>query len=129
MKLRSVGDVLKAAFSEAVPVEPNQVLATIVTKFARGGKGRDKTAWTRPMIWDYKRVKTDTNTGNWVRISSCSQVIRLFSVSECAVALNLPLNFVSCGSSESDQRGLLGQAFGPCSIAHLFKCLEGIFDE
>ena len=59
--------------------------------------------------------------------ATSSDVIRLFS--ECAVALNLPPNFVSCGASESDQRGLLGRAFGPCSIAHLLKCLEGIFDE
>ena len=129
VKLQSVVGVLKAAASEAVPVVPNQVLATVVTKNCRGGVGRDPTAWARPTIWDYDRVKKDSNTGNWVRLSASSDVIRLFSVSECAVALNLPPNFVSCGASETDQRGLLGRAFGPCSIAHLLKCLEGIFDE
>ena len=127
--MQSVVGVLKAAASEAVPVVPTQVLATVVTKNCRGGVGRDPTAWARPTIWDYDRVKKDSNTGNWVRLSASSDVIRLFSVSECAVALNLPPNFVSCGASETDQRGLLGRAFGPCSIAHLLKCLEGIFDE
>ena len=121
VKLQSVVGVLKAAASEAVPVVPTQVLATVVTKNCRGGVGRDPAAWARPTIWDYDRVKKDSNTGNWVRLSASSDVIRLFSVSECAVALNLPPNFVSCGASETDQRGLLGRAFGPCSIAHLLK--------
>ena len=128
-KLASPRVVSVTARCHAGPVVANQVLATVVTKTCRGGVGRDPTAWTRPTIWDYNRVKKDSNTGNWVRLSASSDVIRLFSVSECAVALNLPPNFVSCGASESDQRGLLGRAFGPCSIAHLLKCLEGIFDE
>ena len=82
----SLVKVLEKAGNGAVPARHGQKLYTIVTTCARGAiKGIPE----RPTTADYDDVKARTRTGNWVRPSKSSDLIRLLDPREMAVALNL----------------------------------------
>jgi len=82
----SLVKVLEKAGNGAVPARHGQKLYTIVTTCARGAiKGIPE----RPTTADYDDVKARTRTGNWVRPSKSSDLIRLLEPREMAVALNL----------------------------------------
>ena len=122
VKLQSVVGVLKAAHLRGpVPVVPTQVLA-VVTKNCRGGVGRDPTAWA-PDDLGLRSRQEGLQHGNWVRLSARPDVIRLFSVSECAGAQSLrPISSRVVPARLISE--LAGASLGPCSIAHLLKCLR-----
>ena len=95
----SLVKVLEKAGNGAVPARHGQKLYTIVTTCARGAiKGIPE----RPTTADYDDVKARTRTGNWVRPSKSSDLIRLLEPREMAVALNLyptPPNSASCDTA------------------------------
>ena len=112
----SLAEFLKKGGSTAVPAAPGQRLATIVTTNARG---RGKT------VADYAALKKSSRTGNWVRVSAQSDMLRPLDVTEMALALNLPPLYVhNTNAREELRRRFLGSAFGARTVAHVLACLK-----